>query len=82
MAIVLAAAIGDGWLRRRIRQSGFVYASPLAHHTALRTLLVLWLIVGLLLFAPIAMPVLAIPVLGVVSALCIAFVVTHTQKQL
>ncbi|WP_300971251.1 DUF4400 domain-containing protein [Thiocapsa sp.] len=82
MAIVLAAAIGDGWLRRRIRQYGFVYASPLAHHTALRILLALWLIVGLLLFAPIAMPVLAVPVLGVASALCMAFVVTNTQKQL
>ncbi|NCA72681.1 MAG: DUF4400 domain-containing protein [Sphingobacteriia bacterium] len=41
MAIILTAAIGDGWLRRRIRQYGFVYASPLAHHTALRILLAL-----------------------------------------
>jgi hypothetical protein len=29
--ILLAAAWGDGWVRRRIRQSGFAYASPLAH---------------------------------------------------
>ncbi|UHD16440.1 hypothetical protein [Thiocapsa bogorovii] len=50
--------------------------------TSSRILLALWLIVGLLLFAPIAMPVLAIPVLGVVSALCVATVMIHKQKQL
>jgi hypothetical protein len=36
LLLLVAAAWGDGWVRRRIRQSGFAYASPLAHAYALR----------------------------------------------
>ena len=82
LALLLVAALGDGWLRRRIRQYGFVYASPLAHHTALWVLLTLWIGVGLLLFAPIPIPALAIPVIGVITAVCVDLVLTNAQKRL
>ncbi|MBS1201944.1 MAG: hypothetical protein H6R22_453 [Chromatiaceae bacterium] len=82
LALVLVATVGDGWLRRRIRQYGFVYASPLAHHTALWVLLTLWISVGLLLFAPIPIPALAVPVLAVITALCVDLVLTNAQKRL
>ncbi len=42
----------------------------------------LWISVGLLLFAPIPIPALAIPVLAVITALCVDLVLTNAQKRL
>ena len=80
--ILFLAAWGDGWVRRRIRQHSFAYASPLAHALALRVMLWLAIGAGLLLFAPLALPALAVPVLGAVLAGLLGFAVANTQKRL
>ncbi|WP_295386115.1 DUF4400 domain-containing protein [uncultured Thiodictyon sp.] len=36
--MLFLAAWGDGWVRRRIRQHSFAYASPLAHALSLRVI--------------------------------------------
>jgi hypothetical protein len=82
MLLLFAAAWGDGWIRRRIRQSGFAYASPLAHAFALRGLAGMALTVGLLLFLPVPLPVLGVPPAGAVLALLIGVVVSNAQKRL
>jgi hypothetical protein len=82
LAILLMAAVVDGWLRRRIRQYGFIYASPLVHHAAISMLLVLWVGAGLLLFAPIPIPALAVPILCGFSALLVDIGLTNAQKRL
>ena len=76
------AALADGWLRRRIRQYGFIYASPLVHHAALSILLLLWIGAGLLLFAPIPIPALAVPALCELTALLVDVALTNAQKRL
>ena len=80
--ILLAAALGDGWLRRRIRQYGFAYASPLLHHCAVIGVLVLWVLAALLLLAPIPVPAVSAPVLFALTAVLVDLGVTHTQKRL
>ena len=64
--LLLAAvfATADGWLRRRIRQAGFAYASPLRHHYAVRAML--WLVLlGLFgLFLPVPWSPWLIPCYG------------------
>jgi hypothetical protein len=81
LGILGLAAWGDGWLRRRIRQSSFAYASPLTHHLALRALL--WLFLGalLLLVAPIPLPALGVPVLGASVAALLGLALANTQKR-
>jgi hypothetical protein len=69
LLLLLAAAWGDGWVRRRIRQSWFAYASPLAHAYALRGILVLVMLMGLALFLPLPVPVLGVPIVGLSSRL-------------
>ena len=80
--ILFLAAWGDGWVRRRIRQHSFAYASPLAHALALR--IILWLLIGalMLLFAPLALPALGVPLFGAVIAGLLGFAVANTQKRL
>ena len=80
--LLLAAAWGDGWVRRRIRQSGFAYASPLAHAYALRGIVVLVMLVGLLLFLPLPVPVFGVPVVGTVAAVLVGVLVANAQKRL
>jgi len=64
LLLLLAAAWGDGWVRRRIRQSGFAYASPLAHAYALRGVILILMLLGLLLFLPLSLPALGVPAIG------------------
>jgi len=82
LLLLLAAAWGDGWVRRRIRQSGFAYASPLAHAYALRGILVLVMLMCLALFLPLPLPVLGVPLVGVVLAVLVGVIVANAQKRL
>jgi hypothetical protein len=82
LLFLLTAAGGDGWVRRRIRQSGFAYASPLAHAYALRGIVVLVMLVGLLLFLPLPLPVFGVPVVGTVAAVLVGVLVANAQKRL
>jgi hypothetical protein len=68
LLLLLAAAWGDGWMRRRIRQSGFSYASPIAHTYALRGIFVILMVLGLLLFLPLPLPALGAPLVGMLMA--------------
>jgi hypothetical protein len=82
LLLLLAAAWGDGWVRRRIRQTGFAYASPLAHAYALRGIVVIAIVLGLVLFLPVPLPVLGVPVVGVAMAVLVEVAVANAQKRL
>ena len=76
------AAAGDGLLRRRIRQSGFAYASPLAHRYAMYGLYALGVLVLFGLFVPVALPPFGVPIMGGLAAIGVGVILTHTQKAL
>ena len=80
LVFALFGASVDGLLRRRIRQSGFDYPSPLAHRAAVRFMLWLGLLVSLGLFVPLPLPPLAVPVVWVLMAGALAVALTQTQK--
>jgi len=82
LVLVLGAAAGDGWLRRRIRQAGFAYASPLVHAYALRSVTGLLVGLGVLLLLPIPLPALAVPAAGALLAVLLDLVVADAQKRL
>ncbi len=82
LGLLAAAAWLDGWVRRRIRQSGFTYASPLAHAYASRGIAGLLLLGGLVLFLPVPLPALGVPTMGAVLALLIGIAVANAQKRL
>jgi len=82
LLLLLAAAWGDGWVRRRIRQSGFAYASPLAHAYALRGILVVFVLLGLVLFLPLPVPALGVPVVGALVAVLVGVIIANAQKRL
>jgi hypothetical protein len=82
LLFMLAAAWGDGWVRRRIRQSGFAYASPLAHAYALRGIVVILMVMGLLLFLPLPLPALGVPVVAALIGLLVGATVANAQKRL
>ena len=82
LVLLFAAAWGDGWVRRRIRQSGFAYASPLAHAYALRGIAVVIILMGLVLFLPVPLPALGVPVVGAVLAALVGVAVANAQKRL
>jgi len=82
LLLLLAAAWGDGWVRRRIRQSGFAYASPLAHAYALRGIVVIAIVLGLVLFLPVPLPVLGVPIVAALIGLLVGATVANAQKRL
>ena len=82
LLLLLAAAWGDGWVRRRIRQAGFAYASPLAHAYALRGIVVIVMLLGLVLFLPVPLPVLGVPVVAALMGLLVGAAVANAQKRL
>jgi hypothetical protein len=82
LLLLLTTAWGDGWVRRRIRQSGFAYASPLAHAYALRGIAVIGILLGLVLFLPAPLPVLGVPVVAVLIGLLVGATVANAQKRL
>ena len=80
--MLLPLGWGDGWVHRRIRQAGFAYASPLAHAYALRGIVVIVMLLGLVLFLPVPLPVLGVPLVGVVLAVLVGAAVANAQKRL
>jgi hypothetical protein len=82
LLLLLAAAWGDGWVRRRIRQSGFAYASPLAHAYGLRGIFIVFVLLGLVLLLPLPLPVLGVPVVGALVAVLVGVIVANAQKRL
>ena len=80
--ILGSAAAYDALLRRRIRQHGFSYASPLMHFWSVRALL--WILIGtlMLLVAPIPLPATGVPVGATVVAVLLGFVLANSQKRL
>ena len=82
LLLLITAAWGDGWVRRRIRQAGFAYASPLAHAYALRGIVVILMMVGLVLFLPVPLPVLGVPVVAALIGLLVGAAVANAQKRL
>ena len=55
---------------------------PLAHAYALRSILVLGMLKGLLLFLPLPLPVLGVPIVGSLAAVLVGVVVANAQKRL
>ncbi len=82
LLLLFFAAWGDGWVRQRIRQSGFSYASPLAHAYALRGTAILLALVGLILFLPLPLPALGVPWVGVCLALLLSLTVANAPTRL
>jgi hypothetical protein len=82
LLLLLAAAWGDGWARRRIRQSGFAYASPHAHAYALRGIAVMVMLAGLVVFLPLPLPALGVPVVGALLAALVGVAAANAQKRL
>jgi hypothetical protein len=82
LLLVLFAAIGDGWLRRRRRQAGFAYPSPLVHAYALRALQVLALLAGLVLLLPVSLPAIGVPVIEVLIAALVDTLIAQAPKRL
>jgi len=82
LLLPVAAAWGDGWMRRRIRQEGFSYASPFARAYALRGILALAMLLGLLLFLPLPLHVLGVPIVGTLMAALVGVIVANAQKGL
>jgi len=81
-AFALVGATADGLMRRRIRQSGFDYPSPLAHRLAVRGMLWMGFLVTLGLLVPLPVPPLAVPVLAIMLAAALSLLLTQTQKRL
>jgi hypothetical protein len=82
LLLLCGAALGDGLLRRRIRQHSFTYPSPLAHHYAMVGMFWLVAIVIFLLLLPIPLPAVGVPVLGLIVAALIGIAAAHAQKRL
>lgn len=79
--IMFLAAWGDGWVRRRIRQHSFAYASPLAHTLALRVILWLLIGVGTLFLAPLVLPAMGVPLLGAIVAGLLGLALANADRR-
>ena len=80
LTLLAVAATGEGLLHRRIREAGFRQPSATAHHAALFGFVLLPPLLGLLLFVPLPLPPLGIPVAGAVLAVLGAGVLAQAQK--
>jgi len=82
LLLALAGAIGDGLLRRKIRQSGFAYPSPIAHRYALRAIKLLLLLTLFGLLLPVPLPAAGVPLLTLAFTLGVGVWLTNTQKRI
>ena len=82
LAFALVGGILDGLLRRRIRQSGFDYPSPLGHRLAVGALLWIGVSLSLGLLLPVPIPVAVVPMIATIIAVAVGAMVTQTQKRL
>ena len=64
------------------RTQNFPYASPLAHSYALRGIVVILMLLGLLLFLPLPLPALGVPIVGTLVAVLVGVIVANAQKRL
>jgi hypothetical protein len=74
-------ASADGFLRRRVRQHSFAYASPLRHHLAVRLMVWTGAVATLALFLPIAWSPLAPPAVMAGAAALLGLALANTPKR-
>ena len=74
-------ASADGFLRRRVRQHSFAYASPLRHHLAVRLMVWTGAVATLALFLPIAWSPLAPPAVMAGVAALVGIALANTPKR-
>lgn len=74
-------ASADGFLRRRVRQHRFAYASPLRHHLAVRLLVWTSAVATLALFLPVAWSPLAPPAVMAGLAALLGLALANTPKR-
>lgn len=74
-------ASADGFLRRRVRQHSFAYASPLRHHLAVRLLVWTGAVATLALFLPVAWSPLAPPAVMAGLAALLGLALANTPKR-
>ena len=74
-------ASADGFLRRRVRQHSFAYASPLRHHLAVRLMVWTGAVATLALFLPIAWSPLAPPAVMAGAAALVGIALANTPKR-
>jgi len=82
LVLVLMAGVSDGWLRRRRRQGGFGYPSPLLHAYAMRGLQVLALLAGLVLLLLVPVPAIDVPPIGALVAALVDTLIAQAPKRL
>jgi hypothetical protein len=82
LALLLSGTLIEGRTRRRIKQEGFAYASPVRHRGALWTAIALVMAGTLGLLLPLPIPAITVPVLASVVALALTAALAHSQKRL
>lgn len=82
LALLLTGALAEGLVRRRIKQAGFGYTSPLRHRTAYGGTLAAGIATGIGLFLPLPVPPLAAPALGAVLSLCLVGLLADAPKRM
>jgi len=80
--LLIAPAAVDGWVRRRIKQTNFDYASP--DRFGFSVLITQITVVGffLLLFAPWSMPVVTAPICFILAAVATRVMLANIQKRI
>ncbi|MBK8284914.1 MAG: hypothetical protein IPK97_08455 [Ahniella sp.] len=69
-------------MRRKIRQTGFAYASPLVHRLALWVIKAVSLVLLLSMLWPAVVPIGVAPGLLALITAAMGVALTHTQKRL
>lgn len=78
---LLVPFVVDGLVQRRIKQTNFDYTSPLRYTLSLRLIGYLGLAFFLLIFAPIPMPPVTVPIFMVCACACLGMLAANTIKR-